>query len=367
MSRGLEGAQLAPGGRRGRAGRGTARRSTNASNSSSAMPACCAPASVGHSVEHQRRLSVCSRIGARARASAREPRRGRRRRARGVVGRLDAERRVEPLAPPRRRGAGSRRAGSRARARRSRRSGRAARRAAAASAPRSRIARCSSSSSGAASVVERTRTCWRSADVQAVAAQQLGERRGVERTSSAQRRSSSRGRARAALDRRACGSPRALAHDADPPRLAGERPEAAADLDAVLEQQRAAHRGLVDALGHAHAQQRGAAARRRAPGARSPRSARAPRSASWRVAWRAQRASRPSSCTIASASSQRVDDVDRRGVVVGARAAAAGPVAEHSVRSKYQERPCCQALQRALADRERREARRARSGTSASR
>ena len=86
-------------------------------------------------------------------------------------------------------------------------------------------------------------------------------------------------------------------------------------------EQRAAHRRLVDAVGHAHRQQRvQLLAVGREPLEAELARARA-RSASWAVAWRAQRASRPSSCTIAQRLAQRVDHVDRRGVVVGAAAA----------------------------------------------
>src|SRR5262249_43935125 len=46
------------------------------------------------------------------------------------------------------------------------------------------------------------------------------------------------------------------AHQADAPDLAGERAEAGADLDVVLVEQMLAHRGFVDAVGHAHRVQR---------------------------------------------------------------------------------------------------------------
>src|SRR6185295_7829834 len=44
----------------------------------------------------------------------------------------------------------------------------------------------------------------------------------------------------------------AVAHEADAPDLAGERPEAGADLDAELVEQRLPHLGFVHAFGAAH-------------------------------------------------------------------------------------------------------------------
>src|SRR5699024_11812791 len=52
---------------------------------------------------------------------------------------------------------------------------------------------------------------------------------------------------------------RALAHEADPPDLAGQRPQASADLDAVLVEQCTAHGGLVDIIGHMHGDELGQA------------------------------------------------------------------------------------------------------------
>ena len=94
-------AQLAARRRPGRRGRGTARARTNAAKSAIAMPACCASAGVGHSVTHQRRASIASRTGARARAarahsSGVDPRQ----RAR-VLRRVDPQRRVGAPRPPR--------------------------------------------------------------------------------------------------------------------------------------------------------------------------------------------------------------------------------------------------------------------------
>ena len=138
-------------------------------------------AGVGHSVEHQRRFSVASRTGRAGAGDARDAARGRRppaRAGRAAPGcRATASGR---FGLGERRGRRSRRGGGRGRARRSRALGPGSSTRSSGQASRSRIARCSSSSSGAASVVERTTTCWPGCDVQAVAGEQVRQRGGVE-------------------------------------------------------------------------------------------------------------------------------------------------------------------------------------------
>ena len=91
------------------------------------------------------------------------------------------------------------------------------------------------------------------------------------------------------------------AHQADAPDLAGQGAEAGADLDAVFVEQARAHRGFVDAVGHVDRVELRQAmllvdqqfqSQRLEPAA----------SAAWLRRWRAQAASRPSSCSITSAS-----------------------------------------------------------------
>ena len=120
------------------------------------MPACCAPAGVGHSVAHQRRRSAASRSGAPRRGPRGRSARGRRPRAPACwpAPGWRATRRCPPAS-----------ASSAAGSRRGARRGRAAQNASACSgsstrssgqASRSSSSRWSASSSGAASVVERT-------------------------------------------------------------------------------------------------------------------------------------------------------------------------------------------------------------------
>jgi hypothetical protein len=123
------------------------------------MPACCAPACVGHSVRHQRRRSAASRTGARARVarairSAATP--ASERVFAGAWMPIDAS---VPSASASSAAAKPSRCASRAAAQKpSSAPGSSARSSGHAS--RSSSSRWSSSSSGAASVVERTTTCW---------------------------------------------------------------------------------------------------------------------------------------------------------------------------------------------------------------
>ena len=138
--------------------RNSARR-TNAANSVVPMPACCAPAAVGHSVTHQRRASAASRTGARARAA----------RAIRPASTCASERVLAGAWMPIEASVACASASSAA--------GKPSRCASRAccqkpsSAPGSSVrisghasrtssSSCSASSSGAASVVERTTTCW---------------------------------------------------------------------------------------------------------------------------------------------------------------------------------------------------------------
>ena len=149
---------------------------------------------------------------------------------------------------------------------------------------------------------------------------------------------------------------RALAHHADPPRAPGQRAEAAADLDAVLAQQRAADGGLVDRLRHAHGQQR---VQLLAVGGEALEAQDAPeRSAQRLVRARVTRPARVEPLFVDDPQPlvQRVDHVDGRGVVVGARAVGE-PVVDHRLQVEVPGAPL-QPPERAVADGERREPRR---------
>ena len=147
--------------------------------------------------------------------------------------------------------------------------------------------------------------------------------------------------------------PSALAHHADPPRAAGEGAKAAADLDPVLAQQRAADSGLVDALRDAHRQQRVQllAVGREALEAQY-REGGAQRLVRARVTFPAR--GKPFLLHDPQPLVQRVDHVDGRGVVVGARAVGE-PVVDHRLQVEVP-RAALQPPEGAVADRERREA-----------
>jgi hypothetical protein len=122
---------------------------------------------------------------------------------------------------------------------------------------------------------------------------------------------------------------RAVPHQADAPNLAGEVAETGADLEPELAQQSAAHRGLVDPARHAHGVELRQASRRRD----EERDAH-------RLEPRAQRRVvqgvpppgilEPFLAQHEQRLVQRVERVDRRGVVVGPTHSLP-PVAHHEV------------------------------------
>ena len=147
---------------------------------------------------------------------------------------------------------------------------------------------------------------------------------------------------------------RACSHQPDAPDLAGQRTEPGADLDAVLLEQLLAHRRLVHAVRDAHGVQRPqplafAAAARDSPIAFSPSM-----NARWLRSCRAQRASSPSSSTIASASSQRADQRRRHRVVI----LPAHPVVLEQLQIEVEAAALHAPRERARAEHDRRQARR---------
>ena len=355
MSVGLERAQLAPRARPGRAGRETARARRTPRSRRGSCPACWAL----RLRRPQRRAPALAAASARAAACGRA-RRGRRRSGSmptsarvfsGAwmpscacaflrLGERDLGEAVEVAVaarggerPPSRPGSSTRSSGH---------------------ASRARIARWHSSSSGSASVVERTSTSWPGCDLEAVAGEQVGERRRVDRhvarppayarQPSASAASGSAGSApsssASARDERAPAARARAPTPITPIRhslpASGPRPP---EISMPWSSSSAlADRGLVDVRRRRDRQQRVQllAVGRQALAAEHRRARRAARGG--RGGGAPSVARQP---LVADDDpqrlAQRVDHVDRRGVVVGARALALRvgvPVAEHERRGR---------------------------------